>query len=76
MLDRKMVARALGSLVQGASRGLAITLGVMLVMDAAAIGDLTGAFHLGLPHPKLVPSLILTLLPIVILFEMRPRPAR
>ncbi len=68
-MDEEQEQRQLRSVVIGVSRGLAIALGVMLALDAGAIGDATGWWSLPVHHPSLLVSLIMTLLPVVVLLE-------
>jgi hypothetical protein len=49
------------SVVQGLARGLAVSLGMALATDAAAVGDATGWWRLGVPHGSVLEGLILTL---------------
>jgi hypothetical protein len=68
-MDDEEEQRHLRSVVVGVSRGLAIALGVMLTLDAGAVGDATGWWSLPLHHPSLLVSLIMTLLPVAVLLE-------
>jgi hypothetical protein len=70
MIDTDDIRRELGSLIQGASRGSALGLGLMLGMDAIAAGDATGWLRLGVSHPPLMPCLIFTQLLLIALLEL------
>ena len=70
MFDEDEGRRQLWSIIKGASRGCAVSLGIMLGVDGGALGDAVGLFHLGLHHLPLVVLVIMTLLPVIGLLEL------
>ena len=70
MFDDGEISRWIGSAFGGLIRGFALSLGVMIVMDVAAIGDATGWLRVGLPHPDLMICLIMTLVVLAGLLEL------
>lgn len=70
MLDKEESRRHLWSALQGVSRGLALSLGMMVAMDVVAAGDVTGRLRLGLAHPPFMACLIATLLVVAGLLEL------
>jgi len=62
--------RQLWSVIKGASRGCAVSLGIILGVDVGAAGDAVGLFHISAHHPPLAMLVIMTLLPIVGLLEL------
>jgi hypothetical protein len=70
MIDREDIVREAWSLLQGASRGSALGLGMLMAMDVIAAGDATGWLRLGVPHPPLMPCLIASLLALIALLEL------
>jgi hypothetical protein len=70
MIDTDDIRREMGSLIQGASRGAALGLGMMLGMDVIAAGDATHWLRLGVSHPPLMACLIFTQLLLIALLEL------
>jgi hypothetical protein len=70
MFDADEGRRQLWSILKGASRGCAVSLGIILGVDVGVAGDAAGVLHIGAHHPSLLMLVIMTLLPIVGMLEL------
>ncbi len=70
MFDEDEGRRQLWSILKGASRGCAVSLGVILGVDMSVAGEAAGVLHLGVHHPSLPMLVIMTLLPVVGMLQL------
>lgn len=70
MFDENEGRRQLWSILKGASRGCAVSLGIMVGVDLGVVGEAAGVLHFGAHHPALLMLVIMTLLPVVGMLEL------